>query len=135
MPRGKNGVVTWSVRGHGEYCTYCRREMVAYSLTHPTRDHVVPRSKGGKRTVLACATCNHMKGDMMPNEWQEFMSRFPFWWTMNRAEIRGRAEKMGTRRGRIPTSVPKAYDDPEQQRGFENVYRNRLWLLRVDNAG
>ena len=37
-----------------------------------TIDHILPRSRGGKdtwtNTASACSTCNHRKGDRMPNE-------------------------------------------------------------------
>jgi 5-methylcytosine-specific restriction endonuclease McrA len=37
-----------------------------------TVDHIVPKSRGGKdqwvNTACACYTCNHRKGDKMPNE-------------------------------------------------------------------
>lgn len=59
-----------AVRGSGEYCTYCKRELVPYTATHPTRDHVMPKSRGGKNTVWCCAQCNHLKGDMLPQEWE-----------------------------------------------------------------
>ena len=45
------------------HCWYCRK---ALTLEDSTLDHVVPRCMGGKRvnnTVLACADCNHAKGN------------------------------------------------------------------------
>lgn len=89
------------MRGHGKYCAYCKREMVLYSPTHPTSDHVVPRSKGGTRTILACKTCNGMKGNMMPNEWQKFMHNFPKWWNMNPIDRQLALKK------RMPTRAPR----------------------------
>ena len=46
----------------------------------PTRDHAHPRSKGGRLIVIACWTCNHMKGDMTMEEWEAFMALHPRWW-------------------------------------------------------
>lgn len=78
------------VKGHGEYCTYCKRELVAYSATHPTRDHVMPKSKGGRKTVWCCFKCNNAKGDMLPAEWERFMRDFPNWWAVPGREAKGR---------------------------------------------
>jgi hypothetical protein len=45
-----------------------------------TRDHHHPKSKGGRKIVLACRTCNSIKGDMLPADWKAFMESFPAWW-------------------------------------------------------
>ena len=42
----------------------------------PTRDHIVPRSEGGKQTVWACYACNQLKGDMPPVEWAMLLTEF-----------------------------------------------------------
>jgi 5-methylcytosine-specific restriction endonuclease McrA len=53
-------------RDHG-YCQYCERPLTS---TNVTRDHVIPRSKGGPdhwtNVVAACKTCNSAKDDKMP---------------------------------------------------------------------
>ena len=45
-------------------CGYCGHE---YTTAHLTRDHIYPRSKGGKDTwkncVTACSSCNKRKDD------------------------------------------------------------------------
>ncbi len=45
-------------------CFYCQKEMT----NDATMDHVVPKSKGGKKSrkniVLACRNCNSKKGNM-----------------------------------------------------------------------
>lgn len=46
----------------------------------PTRDHVFPKSRGGRDTVLCCNQCNGIKGDMLPDEWLDFMRANPTWW-------------------------------------------------------
>lgn len=82
-PRGakaRHGLVDWNVPGCGMRCTYCRREMIPYSDSHPTRDHVYPKSRGGTLTVWACGTCNQMKADMLLAEWKDFMQDNPRWW-------------------------------------------------------
>lgn len=55
-------------------CVYCRKPVdpTASPPTSnaPSRDHFIPRSKGGSRglhnTVLACVSCNQDKGNMDP---------------------------------------------------------------------
>lgn len=53
-------------------CFYCRRAMsFSQECTHPegrrvTREHLIPRSKGGKggaNVVAACYRCNSQRGD------------------------------------------------------------------------
>ena len=60
----------WATDPH---CFYCRAKL---ELTSSTIDHKIPRSKGGTNaeanTVLCCYPCNHSKGDMMPDEWEEY---------------------------------------------------------------
>ena len=50
-------------------CAYCGDEFNAGSLT---RDHIVPRSRGGKdvwaNVVAACGPCNKLKDDRTPDE-------------------------------------------------------------------
>jgi 5-methylcytosine-specific restriction endonuclease McrA len=50
-------------------CQYCGCRV---SLRTGTRDHVVPRSRGGRdvlaNVVTACATCNRRKEDHLPGE-------------------------------------------------------------------
>lgn len=92
-----------AVAGDGEFCSYCQRELIAYSVTHPTRDHVTPRSRGGTKTVWACMVCNSMKRDLLPNQWQEFMSTNPRWW--EKAKKRGPNRSVQLR-GSVPP-VPR----------------------------
>lgn len=50
-------------------CAYCGKTFSDFKLT---RDHVIPRSKGGPDTwtnvVTACESCNHKKDDMLLDE-------------------------------------------------------------------
>ena len=57
----------------GHRCAYCarhRRELGARE--HLTRDHLVPRSKGGRdvwlNVVTACSSCNHLKDDQLAED-------------------------------------------------------------------
>lgn len=52
-------------------CFYCG------AMENCTRDHFIPKSKGGKITVPACALCQRTKRDMMPLEFVEYMQKHP----------------------------------------------------------
>jgi hypothetical protein len=84
IPKGKHGMADPYAPGDGEPCAYCKRVMQAWTDTHPTKDHVVPRSKGGTDTVLCCYQCNQMKSDGSPEEWEAFMRTNPSWWMTGR---------------------------------------------------
>lgn len=50
-------------------CVYCRRRVNGKDVT---KDHVIPKSRGGKggsNVVDCCKRCNSMKGDQTPAEW------------------------------------------------------------------
>lgn len=53
-----------ALKAQGGRCKYCLKPM---TLKEATRDHVVPRAKGGSNqksnTVAACEPCNRAKGD------------------------------------------------------------------------
>jgi hypothetical protein len=52
----------------------------------PTRDHYpVPKSKGGRRTIVCCYTCNHLKEARSPQEWEAFMRENRSGWFNKRA--------------------------------------------------
>lgn len=67
---------------HNKPCPYCRRKMVVpgYGVIvdetnrFPTRDHVIPKSKGGHVLIVVCRQCNDEKGDMMPDEYVETLT-------------------------------------------------------------
>lgn len=70
-------------RGKWERCAYCNRTLEA--VTSPsrlaaTKDHIMPKSRGGRATVWACRQCNAIKGDMEPHVWAAFMADWPEWW-------------------------------------------------------
>jgi len=68
---------------------------------HPTRDHVVPRHRGGREIVICCSECNTIKGGMGEQEWLRYMRENAGWWLLTRAERRRRA-----RAARRPTGAP-----------------------------
>lgn len=45
---------------YGNRCHYCLEQLDAETLT---RDHVIPRSRGGTRMVACCDECNYRKKD------------------------------------------------------------------------
>ena len=47
-------------------CHYCECKL---TIHNSTVDHVIPKSIGGKETVLACKTCNSSKGNMSLIQW------------------------------------------------------------------
>jgi hypothetical protein len=57
----------------GDSCVWCSR--VFSDLVRPTREHVVPRVKGGpsipENEVAACARCNRERGHASPVQWLE----------------------------------------------------------------
>lgn len=64
---------------HNKPCPYCRRTMIVpgYGVivdetsSFPTRDHVIPKSKGGRAVIVVCSKCNGDKGDMDPDQYVE----------------------------------------------------------------
>jgi 5-methylcytosine-specific restriction endonuclease McrA len=65
-----------ALRDCGQRCVYCATPLDAWSAT---LDHVHPVARGGAHDplnlVVACAPCNRMKGDLLP---QEFFARHPW---------------------------------------------------------
>jgi len=63
-------------------CPYCRRTMSgtqSRSNTAATRDHIVPKSQGGRLRIWCCRMCNTLKGSMPLDEWEQFMADNPYW--------------------------------------------------------
>lgn len=70
------------------HCAYCGFPFVADQLSFSTekrrtRDHFIPRSKGGKNLVdniyIVCQHCNFLKGDFLPNEFIYWLGRKIAW--------------------------------------------------------
>ena len=57
-------------------CHYCRRPSPTKELT---MDHIVPIARGGKSTkgnvVPCCKACNNQKKQLLPMEWEAYLSR------------------------------------------------------------
>jgi len=66
----------WKRRLAKGICHYCGK---ATSPKELTMDHVVPVSRGGKSTkgnvVTACQNCNALKKQLLPMEWEQFISQ------------------------------------------------------------
>jgi hypothetical protein len=59
-------------------CHWCGVPMTARNgqpkdPTDATRDHVFPKSRGGKDRVWACLRCNTLKGNMDPMDWVDLI--------------------------------------------------------------
>ena len=63
----------------GNLCLYCGSQFPNSELT---RDHVIPRSRGGEdswtNVVSSCRTCNHRKGARTPEEWGVELLAIPY---------------------------------------------------------
>lgn len=51
-------------------CWYCGASLKGGKRT---RDHVVPKSKGGRQTVDACRACNNRKADMSLEDFRKLL--------------------------------------------------------------
>lgn len=60
-------------------CAYCGETFARRDLT---RDHIIPRSRGGRdvweNCATACRTCNHTKGAKTPEEWGRKLLYVPY---------------------------------------------------------
>jgi 5-methylcytosine-specific restriction endonuclease McrA len=81
-------------------CCYCQRKTILTLDRIPlmaTVEHIVPLSKGGAKsgdnTSLSCRLCNNMKGNLLPQEWAEFMASHPRWWLSSK-RARRKARKI-----------------------------------------
>ena len=67
-------------------CTYCGSHMNIHN------DHVIAKSKGGVRTVPACAKCNQSKSDKQLMKWlRDTKTDNPYRW--NRIEKHNKGKK------------------------------------------
>lgn len=48
-------------------CCYCERKLTTHNhklSTHATKEHIIPKSKGGKRTAPCCHRCNSCRKNL-----------------------------------------------------------------------
>lgn len=92
---------------HGKTCPYCQRTMDrGNARLQPTRDHVIPRVRGGTLKIICCLACNGIKADMLPEVWAAFMAAHPGWWLLSRVELRAIRRKA---RGLVPRKRARRY--------------------------
>lgn len=61
----------WPVLGR---CPYCHQGMTRQRGDNQrTRDHVVPKSMGGRAVVWCCARCNEDKANWLLSEWHAIL--------------------------------------------------------------
>jgi len=54
-------------KGNKFKCWYCGQDEKC------TKDHFLPKSKGGRIIVYACRVCQGSKGDMIPLNWLQYI--------------------------------------------------------------
>jgi len=66
----------WKRRLAKGVCHYCHRQAPTKALT---MDHIIPIARGGRSTksnvVPACKECNNAKKQLLPMEWEQYLSR------------------------------------------------------------
>ncbi len=74
--REMRGSQWWKRKCDKGTCYYCGRSILPKELT---MDHIVPIARGGKTTksnvVPCCKECNNLKKQLLPMEWQAYLSR------------------------------------------------------------
>lgn len=65
----------WKRKRSSGICHYCANNFIPSELT---MDHVIPLSRGGKsqkfNLVPCCKECNTKKRQLLPFEWEEYMT-------------------------------------------------------------
>lgn len=102
-----------AVERDGDRCVWCGRAFTA--LVRPTRDHLVPRAKGGpswlENEVPACRRCNGERGHRGAVDWLEECERRG--WAPDEAAVaralaaldRAIGERGGQRRARVAVAA------------------------------
>lgn len=81
-------------RYHGRLCPYCERQMdIFHQKLLPTRDHIIPKIRGGRDVLICCKFCNNLKGHMMPDEWDAFRAAFTGYWNFSPRDRRAALAK------------------------------------------
>jgi 5-methylcytosine-specific restriction endonuclease McrA len=60
-------IINWYRDRIHRWCFYCGEPLNKFTRT---RDHVVPKSKGGRKTVSCCKRCNILKADLSVEEFR-----------------------------------------------------------------
>lgn len=71
----------WTTQGdlqsvYGDPCPYCERPMMGWRS--PSRDHVIPKSKGGtlndRNKLIVCSPCNNDKNNMTIGKFYKWLT-------------------------------------------------------------
>lgn len=66
----------WKRRCDKGVCGYCNKPTAPGDLT---MDHIVPIARGGKsvkgNVIPCCKECNTQKKELLPMEWEQFLSK------------------------------------------------------------
>lgn len=100
-------------------------KLCAYGCGDPatTRDHVTPRSQGGRRTVPCCLPCNTLKGDMSAEEWDRWRGTDE--WREARRKLIARWDRKGW-----PSQLREQRDAWRRPRKKPKPRKPRRWPLR-----
>ncbi len=105
----------------GQPCPYCSATMMPGTKRFPTRDHIRPRSAGGKLTpgncAIVCGPCNVSKGSKSLEQFADYLAkhgdpRAPF--------VRAFIEEL-RRGGRAVEGTRLENEQTEASRGFEST--------------
>lgn len=105
------GLVMRRVQSRAHECFWCKRALNkkrGYGSLSPTRDHVKPKSVGGRKTVPCCRACNELKGSLMPAEWRRFMQQNPRWWELWKPHDHSHHRQTVSRRPEVNAAVAAA---------------------------
>src|SRR3546814_19706203 len=96
---------------YDQQCTSCRRtlEPPETGSAGYTRDHVVPRAMGGRRTVPCCRACNDLKGHVAPAAWARFRRDNPQWWKLWKGRKTARVIQRGKTPARFDPEIGRAW--------------------------
>jgi len=65
----------WKRKRDSGICQYCKQNFLPKELT---MDHIIPLARGGKserfNLVPCCKECNTKKKQLLPSEWDEYMT-------------------------------------------------------------
>lgn len=92
-------------------CHWCDRDLLPFGHNGSrgaSWDHIIPKSQGGRTTVLCCRACNGIKSNMLPAEWASYRENNPGWWVL-----------YGTKRHFL--EVPKMIDPIKQRDGVSRA--------------
>ena len=116
----------------GRFCHYCRSEFCP-SLLGATRDHVIPKVRGGsdriENLVLSCVWCNTRKAEMDYDDFMEILPKILYERWGNDPRIAEAEAEAGARTILIQPLVhqPKAAEDSKYRRSLSNAQNKLRW--------